>query len=173
MYRLVRNVFKGNTQFIFLFYHQKSGASQVRITFLQLTQKNTDWKHISLTGTNHWNSKLSTNIQCKKNHHSAFLIFQKLCQNINKKTISLAYFGPLEANYIQFIRLLTLHCFSLTLITGFSYVQCHIFPSLSTIFSFCVSIFTFLVILFSPQDTFYKLQCLIRLYHNLPIILRR
>ena len=58
-----------------------------------------------MAGTNHWNSKLSTNIQCKKNHHSTFLIFQKLCQNINKKTISLAYFGPLEANYIQFIRL--------------------------------------------------------------------
>ena len=39
MYRLLRNVFKGNTQFIFLFNPQKSGVSQVHITFLQLTQK--------------------------------------------------------------------------------------------------------------------------------------
>ena len=38
-----------------------------------------------MAGTDNWNSKLSTNIQCKKNHHSAFLVFQKLCQNINKK----------------------------------------------------------------------------------------
>ena len=39
MYKLLRNVFKGNTQFIFLFHPQKSGTSEVRITFLQLTQK--------------------------------------------------------------------------------------------------------------------------------------
>ena len=39
MYKLLRNVYKGNTQFIFLFHPQKSGTSQVRITFLQLTQK--------------------------------------------------------------------------------------------------------------------------------------
>ena len=37
--QILRNVFKGNTQFIFLFHPQKSGTSQVRITFLQLTQK--------------------------------------------------------------------------------------------------------------------------------------
>ena len=32
-------IVKGNTQFIFLFNPQKSGASQVCITFLQITQK--------------------------------------------------------------------------------------------------------------------------------------
>ena len=53
--------------------------------FSSNNSKNANWRHISLAATDHWNSKLSTNIQCEKNNHSAFLIFQKLCQNINKK----------------------------------------------------------------------------------------
>ena len=58
--------------------------------------------------------------QCKKkNDHSVFVIFWKLCQNVNKKTIFLSYFGPLKANYRSFMPLLTLHCFFLTLITLF------------------------------------------------------
>ena len=71
------------------------------------------------------------------------------------------------------MRLLTLHCFFLTLITVFPYVQCHICLyalSVNTIFSFCVFIFTFFFILFSPQDRFYNLPCLIRFHYNLPVI---
>ena len=45
------------------------------------------------------NPTLSTNSQFEKNNHSDFLILQKLCQNVNKKTIFLAYFGPLKTNY--------------------------------------------------------------------------
>ena len=78
--------FKGNTQFLFCATSQKSGALQVCITFLQLNQKNTDWGHNSLTGTDHWNSKLSTNIQCEKNNLPVCSIFQKIFKKINKKT---------------------------------------------------------------------------------------
>ena len=77
-------------QFILLCNPQKSVASQVRINFLQITQKihiSYFIRHISLSGTDHWNSKLSTNIQCKKSNQSAFL------------TIFLAYSGPLNGTY--------------------------------------------------------------------------
>ena len=109
----------------------------------------------------------STNIQCKNNNHSTFVRCQKICQNINKKTIFLAYFESLKGNYRSYMRL-TLHCFFLTLITVFSYVQCHKTLSVSTIFSFFVFIFTFFFILFSPRHAFYNLQCLIRFDYNLP-----
>ena len=69
------------------------------ITFLQIS---------SPSGTDHWNSKLSTNIQWKKNNHSVFLIFQKLCQNINKKTCFWHILGPLKANNRLFMQLLRL-----------------------------------------------------------------
>ena len=39
LYNLHDFTFKGNAQFIFLCNPQKSGASQVGITFLQVTQK--------------------------------------------------------------------------------------------------------------------------------------
>ena len=89
---------KGNSQFLFLCNPQRSGASRVCISFPQITQK-INLRQNSLAGTDHWNSKLSTNIQCGNNKHSAFLIFQKICKKINKKTIFLTYFGPLKANY--------------------------------------------------------------------------
>ena len=113
---------KGNAQFIFLCNPRKSGASRVCITFLQITQQILTIRYISLDGTDHWISMLSTSIHCKKNNHSAFLIFQKLCQKIDKKNRFLAYFRPLKVNYWQFMRLITLHCFFLTLVTVFSYV---------------------------------------------------
>ena len=53
---------------------------------------------ISLAGSDHWGSKLSTNIQCEKKNHSLFKIFQKSAKKSTKETISLAYFGPLKAN---------------------------------------------------------------------------
>ena len=76
---------------------------------------------ISQNGQTHSNNssncQLSTNIQCEKNNHS--LNFPKICKNIDRKTIFLAYFGHLKANYRLFLRLLILHCFFLTLITVF------------------------------------------------------
>ena len=147
---------------MFLCNPQKSGVSRVCIAFLQITQKKILTKDIF-----HW-LQLITEIlsflqifSIKKNNPSAFVIFQKLYQNINKKTLFLANFGTLIANCRQFMGLLTLHCFFLTLITVFSYVQCHISLSVSTIFSFCFFIFTFFFILVSPRDTFYNSQCLI------------
>ena len=48
-------------------------------------------------------------VQFEKSNHSDFLIFQKNCKKMNKKR---TYFGPLNANYRQFMWLFTLHCFS-------------------------------------------------------------
>ena len=62
--------------------------------------KSTNERHISLAGTNHWNSKLSTNIQYKKNNHSAFLIFQKLCQNINNKKLYFWHIWAFESKLL-------------------------------------------------------------------------
>ena len=66
-----------------------------------------------------------------------------------------------------------LHCFFLTLITVFSYVWSHISISVLTIFSFCVFIFTFFFMLFSPRDIFYNLQCLIQFHYNLCVTFQR
>ena len=55
---------------------------------------------VGMGGTDHWNSKLSTNVQCEKNNHSDFLISQKICTKINKITIFLTHFGSLKTSYI-------------------------------------------------------------------------
>ena len=41
----------------------------------QKTKLTLNLRPISLTGTGHWNSKLSANITCKKNNQSVFVIF--------------------------------------------------------------------------------------------------
>ena len=110
---------KGNAQFLFLCNPPKSGNSKVSITFLQVTQ-NRLTKDIF-----NWLELITEilsflkNIQYEKNNHSVFLIFLKTCKKIDKKTIFLAYVGPLKVNYRLFLRLLTLHCFFLTLIAVF------------------------------------------------------
>ena len=59
-------------------------------------------------------------MQCEKNNHSLFLNFPKICKKVEKKkTIFLAYFGPLKVNYRLFLQLLTLYRFLLTLKTFF------------------------------------------------------
>ena len=105
-------------QLIFLCNLQKLGATWVCITSSSNNSKSTYEKHSSLARTDHWNSKLSANIQCKKNNHSAFIMFQKICQNINEKTKLLAYLGPLKANHSWFMRLLTdsNNCFFICLV---------------------------------------------------------
>ena len=90
---------KGNMQFVFLCNPPKSGTSEVCVIFTQITQK------IPTKDKIYWLEliteilKLSTNIQCEKNNHPAYLIFQKICTKVNKKLIFLTYFGPLKENY--------------------------------------------------------------------------
>ena len=80
-----------------------------------------------MAGTDHWNSKLSKNIQSEKNDHSAFLIFQKLIQNINKNINYISgIFWSFKSKLQIIYRLLTLHCFFLSLITVFSCLVRHI-----------------------------------------------
>ena len=121
-----------------------------------------------MAGTDHWNAKLSTNIQFKKNNLSVFLMFRNSPRVSTKKTRFLAYFGYEKAKYKSFMWLFTLHCFFLTLITVF-------FISLVPYIPICL--YYFLIVcfychlfspsLFSPWDTFYNLQCLLEPAHNI------
>ena len=53
--------------------------------FSSNNSRSTNERHISLAGTDHLNSKLSTNFQYVKNNHSVFLISPKTCKEIHKK----------------------------------------------------------------------------------------
>ena len=114
--------------------------------------------YISLAGTDHESSKLSRSIQCKKNNHSAFLIFQKLCQNINKKNYISGIFWDFKSKLI----------YAATQIALFlpDSINCFFICSVAYI-HICLFIFTFFFMLFSPRDAFYNLQCLFRFHYNL------
>ena len=75
--------FKGNAQFIFLCNPQKSGASRWCITFLQLTQK------VLTKDIFHWLELIPEILSFLQifsvRKTTTFLVFQKLCENINKK----------------------------------------------------------------------------------------
>ena len=136
----IKSTLKGSAQFIFLCNHKKSDASRVFITFLCVTQK---ILNILLAGSDQWDSKLSTNIQCEKNSQSVFFTFPKnLQKKSTKKTIFLAYFGPFKANYISFLRLLTLHCVFLTIISVFYRYNAIYHPYLPLLFSHFVFLFS-------------------------------
>ena len=90
---------KGNAQFIFLCYPQNSGALWVWITFLQITQK------ILTKDIFHW-LELITEIlsflqifSVRKTTSQFFWYLETLPEYQEKKSIFLAYFGPLKANY--------------------------------------------------------------------------
>ena len=90
--------------------------------------------------TDQWSSKLSTSIQCEKNNHSAFLIFQKIYKKINKKkTIFLAYFGILllKTNYRKFY----LHSLFLPALINVFYMFSTVHPHLSLLFSHFVLLY--------------------------------
>ena len=148
--------FKRNAQFV-----------NARLTTLHLfssnNSKNTKWRHNWLTGTDHWDSKLSTNIQYEKNNHSADLIFQKTCKEVNKKQ----YFWHILDIQKQIID------------NSWSYLHSLFLPDSNKCFFICLvpciricfyyflilcSYFYFFFLLFSPWDTFYNLQCLIRFH---------
>ena len=156
--------FKGSSQFLFLlisFTPKKSGASQVCITFLQVTQKilTEDTFHWSLKFWNHW--KHFYKFSAWENSHSVFVILPKICQKIEKKSIFLAYFGSWKANYRLFIQPITLHCFSLTLTTVLCMYKT-IYPYLFLIFSHFEFLFSLsLSVCVSPRNTFYNLQCFV------------
>ena len=110
---------KGNAQFICNL--EKSSASRVCIDFLQITQK------IRTKNIFHW-LELITEIlsfleifSVRKTTTQLFNISETLPE-YQEKTIFLAHFEPLKANYRKFTLLLILHCFFLALITVFSYV---------------------------------------------------
>ena len=67
--------------------------------------KNTNLRHILLTGTNHsmyCSFTISEDVQFEEINHSTFLMFQKVYRKINEKTIFLVYFGPEKVNYKQY-----------------------------------------------------------------------
>ena len=123
--------------------------------------------------TDHWNSKLEKNTQCEKTYHSSFSTLQKLFKKINKKIISDIFWAykswhgcspisllhisrtnAVSANWGWFIRLLTLHCFFLTLL--YFYIFSTIYPYLSLLFSHFV--FSFLPCFFTFLSTSHILQ---------------
>ena len=129
---------------------------------------------MSLAGTDHWNFKPSANIQCKKNNHSTFLIFQKLFRNINKKAKFLAYFGPLKkklqiiyaATYIALFLSDSNNCFFICLVSHIPFYLCY---SLILCFYFHVLFFSFLATSHVLQFTVFNLIS----FYSLSVILRR
>ena len=102
---------------------------------------------------------LSRNFHCEKNNHSAFLILQKICKKITKRTISdifQAFKTKLQIIHLDFY----IHCFFQDLTNVSFYFWYHTSISVSIIILFYVLILTFLFFLISPRDSFYNLQCL-------------
>ena len=86
--------------------------------------------------TDHWKSKLSTNIQFEKKYHSAFLIFEKLSQNIKK---ILYFWHILDLSFL----LSSNNCF---------------FYMLSAIYLYLSLLFSYFVFLFSPSFLYSSLR---------------
>ena len=84
------------------------------------------------------NSMLSKIIQFEKKQSHSFLIFEKICKRIIKKTIFLVYSGPLKVNFRQYMQLLKSQCLLLTLITV-SFLYSIIFQYQSPLF--CLFLF--------------------------------
>ena len=103
-------------------------------------------RHISLAGSDHWNSKLSTNIQCNKNNQSVFLIF--FLKSARKSTKKL-YFWHIWGLY----RLLT----KLQIILAAAYVVLFLpdcsncFFMYNTMHPYLFLLFSHFVFLFSPS----------------------
>ena len=80
---------KENTQFLILCNPPKSGTSRVCIIFPQKAKK------VPTKGIINWLELITEILSLlqifgvKKNQHSAYLIFQKICKKVNKKTIFL------------------------------------------------------------------------------------
>ena len=119
-------------------YPPESGASQVCIALLQVTQK------ILAKDVFHWLEVITESLSFLwEQQPLSFLTFPKICKKIDKKTIFLGYAGPVKANYRLFLRLLTLHCFFLTLVT--------VFYMYNTIYPYLFLLFSHFMFLFSPS----------------------
>ena len=98
----------------------------------------------------------------RKTANQFFLHFLKICKkNRQKKTIFLAYFGPFKANYILFLRLLTLHCVFLTIISVFYRYNTIYYPYLPLLFSHFVFLFSLSLSYSSchePHSTIYNVS---------------
>ena len=115
--------------------------------------KNTNYRYISSTGTDHWNSKLSTNIQSDKNNHSVFFNISENLKENQQNAIFLAYSEYLKTHYRSFMQLLTSYCLFMTL-NRFLYVKYHISISVfHYYFTILCLYFHHFFLLFSPRDT--------------------
>ena len=88
------SLFKGNTQFLILYYPRKTDASLAYTTLPWITQK-------TATDTFHWldlitfgHSKLCKSFQFEKDIHLYFSIFQKICRKIK---VQRSYFGKIAS----------------------------------------------------------------------------
>ena len=68
------------------------------ITFPQISQKVLTEDISYWFGTDHWNSKFSTNIQCEKDNHFCNIL-ENQSENQQQITIFLTHFGTLRANF--------------------------------------------------------------------------
>ena len=99
-------------------------------------------------GTDRWNSKLSTNIQCKKKNHPVFAIFQKLT-DINKKTYISGIFWAIKtklqiihgATYVSLFLSDSNNCFIICLVP---YIPIFLYYSLISCFYFRLLFHSFL-----------------------------
>ena len=127
------SVFKGNARFLLLLKPPKSDASQVCITFLQVTQK------ILTKDIFHW-LELITEIlsflqtfSVRKITTRFFKYFQKSARKSTKKAIFMAYFGPLNTK--------------LQIILAATYIP--LLPDTNNCFFMCNTMYPYLFLLFS------------------------
>ena len=117
----------------------KSGTSPVFITFFQVTQK------IRTKDIFHWLEVITEFLSFLQ----ILSVRKNSAKNRRNKTIFLAYFGSLKASYRFFFRLLTLHCFFLTLITFCTCIKSYIHICFYYFLILCF-VFTFPFLIFSP-----------------------
>ena len=145
---------KRNTQFSFLQNPPKSGASRVCINFPQTAQKilTKDTFH-RLELINEILSFLQTFDVGKTTTHF-FLIFQKICKEINKKKLLQII---LAAAYIALFLPDSHNCFF--------YMFSTIYPYLPLLFFHFVFLFSPFLLLFSLRETFCNSQCFIQFHY--------
>ena len=85
-----KNTFLRNTSGRLLLQFRKLSRFLTLHHIFSNNSKNTNQRDIWLTGTDHFISKLSKNVQFKKDIHLFFSIFQKIC---NKAKVQRSYYG--------------------------------------------------------------------------------
>ena len=136
-------ILKGNSQFIFLCNPEKPDASQVCISFPQITQKIlTEYIFHQLELIPEILSFLQI-LGVRKTTTQLFNISENLLQNHQQKTIILVYFGPLQI--LQIIHVATYSVLPLPVT-----YNC-LFCMFSTIHSYLSLLLFHFIFLFSPS----------------------